>query len=688
MQQLKFWTILTAGMSTLGLTAGAQTRSEAEMQALATQFLQTTQVRRVDTPTATTTRASAEAPYAVFVPTEGAGYVVVATTEAQTPILAFSETGTFDATRVPPAMTELLWGTARQVTAHLSAADSLTAVAPLLGDIAFGQEAPYSGQCPIVDGQRTVTGCVATAMAQVMTFYRYPEQMLGEPIRFVFDSIQPAVTWIPAETKFRWDEILPVYETAYVPYSGNDVISAAHDFGATRLSTDSWYIYLDTLRMSRTEPFKGYIGTVLTTDDGTLISPVGTTFEFELPLHSYYPRYGLSIPQISTLTADMPDGAYRLYVGLKAEGSEEWLLVQQAVPNTADATPREAPYLPILKTGQQYTLNGTTHWTAYTQEQADAVALLHAACGASIEAIYGVDETMALSEDMFAALNENFGYDDGMQLIYEPDRSTAITEAELLAELQAGRPVLAGGATIDNAGHQFVIDGVRQQDGLLYFHFNWGWDGYDNGYFLLNFDHQQADGDGVNAFSYDMDYVLGLKPEDGVVAPVQCLCLSATTDAEQYAAGDNLELRPAEISNTSLRTFTGQVLAYLVDEQDDTRAYALGALEGTNVRPLTLYSLYYQELSPYRTRIPSDLPDGRYVVQLRTLEQGQATEVPVRMDEAATIQVGGSVSGIETWRVPTTQRLGQRFTTDGRRIADGTSVHGLYIQDGRLMYTR
>ena len=46
-------------------------------------------------------------------------------------------------------------------------------------------------------------------------------------------------------------------------------------------------------------------------------------------------------------------------------------------------------------------------------------------------------------------------------------------------ELAAGRPVFYSGSSTDG-GHQFICDG---SDGQGLYHINWGWGGYQNGYF-------------------------------------------------------------------------------------------------------------------------------------------------------------------------------------------------------------
>ncbi len=51
-------------------------------------------------------------------------------------------------------------------------------VSPMLST-KWGQAEPFNSLCPLHDGVRPVTGCVATAIAQIMRFYSYPDRGLG-----------------------------------------------------------------------------------------------------------------------------------------------------------------------------------------------------------------------------------------------------------------------------------------------------------------------------------------------------------------------------------------------------------------------------------------------------------------------------------------------------------------------------
>ena len=52
-------------------------------------------------------------------------------------------------------------------------------VAPLLGDIQWGQDYPFNTLCPEKEGGRSVVGCVATALAQIIRYHQWPNQGEG-----------------------------------------------------------------------------------------------------------------------------------------------------------------------------------------------------------------------------------------------------------------------------------------------------------------------------------------------------------------------------------------------------------------------------------------------------------------------------------------------------------------------------
>ena len=77
------------------------------------------------------------------------------------------------------ALEQIAQGASAEEFFVMEYSDSNDAVEPLLGNINYDQGTPYNNKCPYLNGGRAVTGCVATAMAQVMRYYQYPANGTG-----------------------------------------------------------------------------------------------------------------------------------------------------------------------------------------------------------------------------------------------------------------------------------------------------------------------------------------------------------------------------------------------------------------------------------------------------------------------------------------------------------------------------
>ena len=130
---------------------------------------------------------------------EGGGYIIASADSRTLPVLGYSTTGIIDWEQMPDNMrfwlkkyddavatlgnrTDLIDGYpagARSVSPY----DGWKRVEPLIKTVWY-QKAPYSNQCPLYQGdnpemagQRCLTGCVATALAQVLNYYRWPKSL-------------------------------------------------------------------------------------------------------------------------------------------------------------------------------------------------------------------------------------------------------------------------------------------------------------------------------------------------------------------------------------------------------------------------------------------------------------------------------------------------------------------------------
>ena len=125
---------------------------------------------------------AANANYYVFNLGEADGFVVVSGDDRTTPILGYSDTGSINFDDMPDGLRYLLEGYEQQMEVLASdayAGDNgnetprRTDIAPMI-KTQWNQGKPYNDLCPLINGERTVTGCVATSMAQVMNYHQYP----------------------------------------------------------------------------------------------------------------------------------------------------------------------------------------------------------------------------------------------------------------------------------------------------------------------------------------------------------------------------------------------------------------------------------------------------------------------------------------------------------------------------------
>ncbi|MDE7437815.1 MAG: C10 family peptidase [Muribaculaceae bacterium] len=130
--------------------------------------------------------AGGEQPYYVFNAEDGnGGYAIVAGDDRLPQVLGYSEDGYLDLSNAPEALIALLnmsVASANGNTAlHVEAEGTGSpVVSPLLKDINWGQDVPFNTLCPkLSNGSTAYVGCVATAMAQMMRYYQYPEQGMG-----------------------------------------------------------------------------------------------------------------------------------------------------------------------------------------------------------------------------------------------------------------------------------------------------------------------------------------------------------------------------------------------------------------------------------------------------------------------------------------------------------------------------
>lgn len=105
-------------------------------------------------------------------------------------------------------------------------------VAPLM-TTAWGQDAPYNNLCPeYAPGRHCKTSCVATAMAQVMRYHRYPARGIGKKsIQWKYGSLSETLTADFAATEYQWDLMLDSYTGQYTDAQADAVATIMYQCG-------------------------------------------------------------------------------------------------------------------------------------------------------------------------------------------------------------------------------------------------------------------------------------------------------------------------------------------------------------------------------------------------------------------------------------------------------------------------
>lgn len=116
------------------------------------------------------------------------------------------------------------------------------------------------------------------------------------------------------------------------------------------------------------------------------------------------------------------------------------------------------------------------------QEQIDAIAYFMYHCGIAVDMMYSGTGSGAYSEDVPDAVLMYFGYSNKARLRKRDSYSLEEWQAMLKDSFDQGWPVYYSGNSSD-AGHAFVCDGYDDND---LFHFNWGWGGSSNGWFVVD----------------------------------------------------------------------------------------------------------------------------------------------------------------------------------------------------------
>ncbi len=225
-------TATTILLAVLSLTLTAHTVTRQQARSVAAQFMSQRGIcLSQEVPHRAVRYASdGQTSYYVFNATAGQGFVVVSGDSRTCAVLGYTDHGTFDVEHQPEGLRWLLQTYEEQIAAvansELGTPDTMETarhpIAPLMHTL-WNQGEPYNLLCPRyyeddgTQGGLSATGCVATAISQVMCYYRYPSTtrrtipgyLQSYDTKAGRKSIQ--LRNIPANSAIDWDNILDNY---------------------------------------------------------------------------------------------------------------------------------------------------------------------------------------------------------------------------------------------------------------------------------------------------------------------------------------------------------------------------------------------------------------------------------------------------------------------------------------------
>mgnify|MGYP002623139510 CR=1 FL=1 len=380
-----------------------------------------------------------ESEYFVYENADGEGWVMVSASDIAHPVLAFSETGHFRTENQPDNIKVWLRGYSREISdaeerGLVADEEILEEWSDLLGGIRragnvvvgplvqtiWDQDAPFCNLCPGTgtpgrNSDKAYSGCVATAMAQVMNYWQWPVVGTGS------HTYQPKMSTYDDNGNYTGETII---------YQGE----LTANFGNT---TYDW--------ANMRNDYTGSYTTAQANAVATLMYHCGVAVEMQYGSYDYD-----------------GSGAYTINYG---ETYEDFPCAENAL----------------------YTFFG-----------------------------YKQSTIKSYAKD---------GYSSGGYTYYQ--RQTDSQWKTLIKnELDNNRPIMYDG-TSDEGGHSFICDGYRSDN---YYHFNWGWSGYNDGYFLLTSLTPGSGGAGGGGydFSEDQSMIIGIMP-DKPETPVTSITLNPTS---------------------------------------------------------------------------------------------------------------------------------------------------------------
>lgn len=234
--------------------------------------------------------------------------------------------------------------------------------------------------------------------------------------------------------------------------------------------------------------------------------------------------------------------------------------------------------------------------------------------GISVDMNYGSNASSAIVSENVGenqgkssaefALKNYFGYKKTLYTLFRDD---ATWVSLLKTELNAARPILLCGGT-GNDAHAYVCDGYDQSD---YFHMNFGWGGYYNGYYSIN----RISVNSVFSLTSNQYAVIGIEPANNERFSLELSSKTLSNDTISY--GDAFSLK-VNLKNNSSKDFNGALRVVAFDSVKCNLIELIGLKEELFLEKGKSFA---NELT-FQCNKNYNLYDGTYILHLQYLADG------------------------------------------------------------------
>lgn len=185
--------------------------------------------------------------YYIFNRTDKEGFIIISGDDRAKTVLGYSDNSNYDPENLPENFQYLLsyykeaMNKIMEENTPKKAIDTTPGnfvpefdpyINPLLNNIAWNQGSPYNYLCPMDGRNRSVTGCVATAMAQIMRYHKWPEQGQGNKT-YKTGSLGIELTVDFSQSIYDWENMKEVYGNSYSDAERDAVARLMYDCGVS-----------------------------------------------------------------------------------------------------------------------------------------------------------------------------------------------------------------------------------------------------------------------------------------------------------------------------------------------------------------------------------------------------------------------------------------------------------------------